>query len=302
MTVLESRPLKPGEEVLWMSLGASVASGRLDSDDIAVALGREDERSFLMALDGRRCVGRMRGRFLNPRLYYVRELLASEGAGPEAVASSLCAYLADSFSRDGTEILAWDRPEDMATNRALEAAGFVVGRRKVFVERDLGGYESPHNDRLDYRTLAELGEERFLEIMTMAASGDPFENPSERDARSDFRELVEYAGDKFDPTWWRVGYLDGSPVGVVLPQEFADREGEGSLFYVGVLPSHRGHGHGKTLHAAGLEFLARNGLEHYVGSTDSRNMPMLAIFSGNGCRRTGTQLFYKALRKGRRQA
>jgi hypothetical protein len=51
------------------------------------------------------------------------------------------------------------------------------------------------------------------------------------------------------------------------------------------------------LHAAGLEFLARNGIQHYVGSTDSRNMPMLAVFAANGCRSTGSQLFYKALRK-----
>lgn len=299
--MLESRPLKKGEELLWISLGSFVTSGRLDSDDVSVALGRDDPRSFLIALDGSRCVGRLRGRFLNPRLYFVRELIASEGAGPSAVAESLCGFLAQSFATDGTEILAWDRPEDYETNRSMEAAGFVVGRRKVFVERDLVGYESPYENRLTYKTLAELGEERFLELMTEASKGDPFEDMTGRDPRSDFRELVDYAGDKFDPTWWRAGYLRGAPMGVVLPQEFADRDGEGSLFYVGVLPDHRGHGHGKRLHAAGLEFLARNGIGHYVGSTDSRNMPMLAIFAANDCRSTGSQLFYKALRKGARK-
>lgn len=283
-----------------MSLKPSVASGRLDSDDVGVALGREDPRSFLVSVNGARCTGRLRGKFLNPRLYFVRELLASNDVRPDDVASSLCSYLARSFAEDGTEILAWDRAADRATNRALEAAGFVVGRRKVFVERSLSGYTSPHEDTLEYRTLAELGEERFLEIMTEAARGDPFEDMSERDARSDFRELVKYAGDRFDPTWWRIAFQGGEPVGVVLPQAFADRDAEGSLFYVGVLPDRRGHGFGKVLHGAGLEFLARNGIERYVGSTDGRNAPMIAIFNANGCRRTGTQLFYKALRRGQR--
>ncbi len=296
----ESRPLKRGEELLWMSLKASVASGRLDSDDVGVAIGREDPRSFLIALDGARCAGRLRGKFLNPRLYFVRELLASDDAEFDDVASSLCTVLSDSFAEDGTEILAWDRAADHATNRALEAAGFVVGRRKVFVERGLSGYESPHEDVLEYRTLAELGEERFLEIMTEAARGDPFEDVTERDPRGDFRELVDYAGDRFDPTWWRAAFQDGKPVGVVLPQAFADREAEGSLFYVGVFPDRRGRGFGKMLHAAGLEFLARNGIERYVGSTDSRNTPMIAVFTANGCSRTGTQLFYKALRRSER--
>ncbi|MFH1502579.1 MAG: GNAT family N-acetyltransferase [Candidatus Eisenbacteria bacterium] len=291
-----TRTLKRGEEPLWMSLKPSVASGRLDSDDVGVALGRDEARAFLIALEGARCVGRLRGKFLNPRLYLIRELLVSDDGDFDEVAVSLCAFLADSFADDGTEVFAWDRESDRAKNAALEAAGFVVAKRKVFVERDLRDYESPHEDVLEYRTLAELGEERFMEIMTEAAKGDPFEDVTERDPRSDFRELVDHAGDRFDPTWWRVAFLGGKPLGVVLPQAFPDRESEGSLFYVGVLPDRRGHGFGKVLHGAGLEFMARNGLERYVGSTDSRNLPMLAVFAANGCSPTGTQLFYKALR------
>jgi RimJ/RimL family protein N-acetyltransferase len=289
--------LRKGEEAVWMSLGASVASGRLDSDDITVALGREDERSFLVAFEGRRCVGRLRGRFLNPRLYYVADVTASESADFDDVARSLAAFLARSFSEDGTEILAWDRRGARPVNRALEWAGFVVGRRKVFVERDLPDYVSPYEDTLEYRSLAQLGDERFLEIMTEASTGDPFEDMSERDPWNDFRELKDYAGRKFDPTWWQVAFRDGIPVGVVLPQEFADRDEEGTLFYVGVVPAERGHGYGKLLHAAGLSFLARSGVSHYVGSTDTRNVPMLRVFDANGCRVTGTQLFYKALKK-----
>jgi RimJ/RimL family protein N-acetyltransferase len=298
-TLLEARPLKRGEEPLWTSLKPSVASVRLDSDDIGVALGREDARSFLVAMDGTRCLGRLRGKFLNPKLYFISEILVSDDDLDE-VASSLCAFLADSFAADGTEILSSDNPKNRSKNLSLEAAGFVIGRSKAFVERNLEGYRSPSEDVLEYRSLAEIGEDRFIEIMTEAAKGDPFEDVTERDPKEDFRELVEYAGERFDPTWWQVAFLDGEPVGVVLPQAFADEEGEGSLFYVGVLPRHRGHGFGRALHAAGLAFLSNHRIEHYIGSTDTRNAPMVAIFVANGCTRTGTQFFYKALRKSER--
>ncbi|MBD3347578.1 MAG: GNAT family N-acetyltransferase [Candidatus Eisenbacteria bacterium] len=284
-----------------MSLGDTVASGRIDSRAVTVALGREDDRSFLVSLEGPRCVGRLRGRFLNPRLYFVEELTVADSAGADEVADSLAAFLADSFCEDGTEILAWDRPEARPVNRALESAGFVVGRSKVFVERDIADYASPYDDPLEYRSLASLGDERFLEIMTEASRGDPFEDMSERDPRADFRELRDYAGRKFDPTWWRVAFRGGTPVGVILPQEFADRDGEGTLFYVGVVPSERGHGYGKMLHATGLSFLSRKGITRYAGSTDTRNSPMLRVFEANGCRITGTQLFYKALKKNLRK-
>ena len=137
--------------------------------------------------------------------------------------------------------------------------------------------------------------------MTEAARGDPFEDVTKRDPRRDFRDLIAYAGEKFDPTWWRAAFLDGRPIGVVLAQAVAGSDREGSLFYVGVVADYRGRGLGRTLHAGGLEFLARGGIVRYVGSTDSRNIPMLTIFAVNGCRQTGTQLFYKPLR-GREEA
>jgi len=295
--VIEVRPLRKNEESVWLSLGGEVASGRLDSNAFTAALGREDERAFLLAFDGIRCVGRLRGRFLNPRLYYVADVTVPEPAGFREVASSLAAFLSNSFAEDDTEVLAWDREASRPVNSALESAGFVVGRRKVFVERDLSDHAPRSKHELEFRSLAKLGEDRFLEIMTEASTGDPFEESSDRDPRGEFRELRDYAGKKFDPTWWSVAYAGGRPIGVLLPQEFADRDGEGTLFYVAVLPAERGHGYGRLLHAEGLAFLARNGITHYVGSTDTRNTPMLRVFEANGCRVTGTQLFYKALKR-----
>jgi len=229
----------------------------------------------------------------------VREITAVEDDDVDAdtVRLALGAYLALEFVSDGTEILGWDKPEAEEINDCLRRSGFVVGKEKAFVKKDVDGYSSPYEDPFSYRTLAEIGDDRFIKIMVEAAIGDPFENPTASDPKEEFQELIDYAGSRFDPTWWRVAYLDDTPVGVVLPQEFDDREHEGSIFYVGIRPEFRGHGFGKILHAGGLAFLAEHGVTRYIGSTDTRNHPMMRVFETSGCTRTGTQLFYKALRR-----
>jgi ribosomal protein S18 acetylase RimI-like enzyme len=129
--------------------------------------------------------------------------------------------------------------------------------------------------------------------MAEAAEGDPFEDVEGRDHDADFQELVDMAGERYDPESWFVALIEGEVVGVLLPQVFPDAESEGTLFYVAVLPQFRGRGFGRALHASGLSMLAGRGAEKYVGSTDMRNEPMLRIFEANGCLRTTTQFFYK---------
>jgi GNAT superfamily N-acetyltransferase len=296
MESIDVRSLRGDDEALWLSLDPPESGGD-EPENLAAALAREDPCCFLLARCGEECVARLRGRFLNDGLFFIREIRASERVEFADAAGAFAAFLLRSFSEDRTEILAWDRDESRPTNEALETAGFVVGREKVFVEKDIAGYRSPYEDRCAYRTLAEVGEERFIEIMTEASLGDPFEDVTKRDPRRDFRDLIAYAGEKFDPTWWRAAFAGGRPVGIVLPQALSGSVREGSLFYVGVVTDYRGRGLGRILHAGGLEFLADRGITRYVGSTDNRNLPMLTVFAVNGCRQTGTQLFYKPLRR-----
>jgi RimJ/RimL family protein N-acetyltransferase len=286
--------------MLWLEVRPPAGDQNEELDKfVETFAGKKDDdpRSHLLTFEGARCVGRLGGTFLNPKLYFVREITAAEDVDADTVALALGAYLAREFFRDGVEILTWDKPEAEAINDCLRRSGFVVDKEKAFVKKNVQGFTSPHEDPFSYRTLAEIGDDRFIEIMVEAATGDPFEDPDSTDPREEFQELVDYAGNRFDPTWWRVAYLDDRPVGIVLPQEFDDREHEGSLFYVGVLPEFRGRGFGKILHAGGLAFLAQHGVTDYIGSTDTRNHPMMRVFEANGCNRTGTQLFYKALRK-----
>ena len=109
---------------------------------------------------------------------------------------------------------------------------------------------------------------------------------------SNVAELIEYAGELLDRNLWRVALLDGEPIGVVLPQTFGGEPEEGSVFYVAILPEHRGRGLGRKLHRAGLALLAGAGVQRYVGSTDVRNEAMARVFAGNGCEISTTQLFF----------
>lgn len=299
MSSIEVRPLRPGQEKVWLGIDLSAGEVQASLPDLTERVRRErtDERSFLLAFDGPRCVGRLEGTFLNPTLYFVREIYSTDGPHAPGIEEALCAYLRASFVRDRVSVLTWNVPESEPINSALRRSGFEVRRRKVFVERSIAGYESPYEDAFTYRSLDVVGRERFVRIMAEASEGDPFEDSAERDVDREFQELVEYAGKRFDATWWMTAKLGRDTVGVVLPQVFPKRDDEGTLFYVGVRPGFRGRGYGKVLHAAGLEFLSRHGVAKYVGSTDERNAPMLSVFRANGCARTGTQLFLEAARE-----
>lgn len=298
MKTIDVHPLEYGEESAWLDVEAGSAPSTDDAERIRAILaetGTAGGRRLLLAVEGGHPVGRLEGAFLNPRLYFIRELLTSERADQRAVGAALLSYLNPSFAADEVEVLSWDRTDAVHINAALESAGFVVKKEKIFVEKSLEGLKAFREDPFAYRSLSEIGRDRFLGVMAPASEGDPFEDAAARDPRTEFRELVSLAGEAFDPTWWRVAYLDRDPIGVVLPQIFSNRKSEGTLFYVAVLPEFRGRGYGRVLHASGLAFLAARGVTRYIGSTDARNYPMIAVFKANECEQTGRQLFYRAL-------
>lgn len=294
MGELEVRELRSGEESLWLGFDTE---GEPEKIALFRSLFEErssrDPRSFLVALDGPRAAGRLKGLFLSDKLYFVQELHCAEGLPCSVVEDALTRFLGESFSGEGIGILSWDRTKSTEINAALERAGFEVEKRKAFVARDLKGDLPRPGTHFAFRTLAEAGKDEFLLVMTEAAAGDPFEDMAGRDPEDDFRELKAAAGDRFDPASWMLAQVGDDVVGVVLPQEFPRSDREGTLFYVAVLPVFRGRGYGPALHASGLSMLAERGVTRYVGSTDTRNGPMLRVFEANGCPQTGTQLFYR---------
>lgn len=249
-------------------------------------------RVTLTAFDDSGDVARLEGEFVMSTLFQARRGEIGGGTrAPEAWAA-FAMHLADAFEARGGEVLVWEGAEQDRWCAALEGAGFRRARRKAFVTRELTSDLPVASLALRLRSLGEVGERAFLERMIEASQGDPYEDRegSHRDYVREWAELIEHAGERFDPAGWYLVDDDAGPVGVLLPQ--ADDDATGTLSYIGVVPSRRGHGLGRELHATGLSLLAGRGKTRYIGSTDLRNAPMLRVFERNGCRVKGTQAYY----------
>lgn len=301
MKTFNTRELTAVDEPLWHKLDREMRREGDPSESELLAAFRErfeekssaDPRTFLLALDGDRTAGRLEGVFIDKTTYLVLEMSCAEGFPCSPVEDALIGHLAPSFKRDGIGVFSSDRQKNVEINKALERAGFKIEKKKAFVARSLEGELPEPAIEFTFQTLFDVGKVEFLRVMTEAAEGDPFEDVAKQDPEADFDELVEMAGSKFDPACWMMALIEGEAVGVVLPQEFADSEGEGTLFYVAVVPRFRGRGYGRALHATGLAMLAARGVMRYIGSTDTRNEPMLRVFEANGCPQSATQLVYR---------
>jgi GNAT superfamily N-acetyltransferase len=294
------RELRAGEESLWFRLddegerdGATEPNRSREFRDLFEKASERDPRTFVIALEGQRPVGRLRGVFVDRGTYIVTEMRTAEGVPCSVIEDALIAHLASTFSRDGVTVLSNDRPRNSEINSALERAGFEIEKTKAYVGRSLDGELPDPGVGFTFQPLAVVGRKEFVRVMAAAAEGDPFEEMEGRDPDADFQELVELAGDLFDESSWFLAAVGGKTVGVVLPQAFPDNDSQGTLFYVAILPVFRGRGYGRALHAAGLSLLAGRGVTDYVGSTDTRNAPMLRVFERNECPRTTTQLFFR---------
>ncbi|MCC7136796.1 MAG: GNAT family N-acetyltransferase [Planctomycetes bacterium] len=236
--------------------------------------------------------GRLEGRRYPGGLVVVDRLVVEAGAAPSDVVRALADALAQGLVAREAEVLVVEREELAPLAVALPAAGLRVRRRKVFVERELSTVRPASEAAFTTRSLADVGEAAFLERLTLASEGDPFEAREgvPRDVEREWRDLVASAGPRLDPSRWWLADDAAGPVGVVLPQRV--NATTGTLSYVGVLPARRGRGMGRALHAFGLGCLAAGGLVRYVGSTDVRNAAMRRVFAVNDCPVRGTESYW----------
>jgi len=232
-------------------------------------------------------VAELRLHVLGPSLLLAR-LRVETGTDSQAVARAFARTVTERWGRGGVEVLVEEKPSAAAWLEALEWTGWAVVRRKAFVARGLEDELPAAPTELRFTSLAEAGEPEFIARLTMASEGDAFQEDGP-DPQREWQELVQYAGDRFAPADWFLVDDDHGAVGILLPQAYDDSEG--SIFYLGVVPSRRRQGLGRALHAAGLHELARRGLTRYVGSTDLRNTAMRLVFERNGCPVEMRQLF-----------
>lgn len=88
--------------------------------------------------------------------------------------------------------------------------------------------------------------------------------------------------------WWRLAYHpDGDLVGVVMPTR---NPNSATIWYVGVVPEHRGHRYSDDLVTEALHIFTEVGEPMVNDATDAGNAPMAASFARVGYRVVGRRI------------
>lgn len=211
--------------------------------------------------------------------------------GHEAAARHLLRTAQAAVTGDGTPVqylrfVPGDWRDDPAVRRGVDRLVGLVEEQgaRPFVERlrfqwEPGTPVPEPGGRLSFRPVA--GREELVGLMTEILDGT-LDAHSLRDLRTMTpREaaLEQYDSEMEKYTtprdWWRVGVLDGEPVGFVIA---ARNSYNAIIAYIGVRPAHRGRGHVDALLAEGTRILAGTGAPRIRATTDVGNAPMAAAF------------------------
>jgi ribosomal protein S18 acetylase RimI-like enzyme len=176
-------------------------------------------------------------------------------------------------------------PHPEAHNRLAEACGMTLLLDKLGVWWEDDGTPTDVPERLDYRTLADIGADAYADVMGRCQEGTIDRNdryywggcgPEDWG-----RVMVSSASDE-DAGMWLVGCIGTEPVGYVAVTAV---KGWGStITHVGVLPHRRGNGYIHDLLAAGTAAAQRAGIRSMLSDADVLNEPMLAAFRRAGHR------------------
>lgn len=170
-------------------------------------------------------------------------------------------------------------------HEALLGAGFELTVERLLLEWRAGSDVPEDPGRLSYRPARDLDPAEVLDVLVRISHGsldydtrlEVATSGAEHEARWMYDDLMNRRG---KPDWFVIGYLDGSPVGLVAPDDH-------SIAYIGVVPEHRGHGYVNDLLARGTRTLAEAGVERVVAATDVGNTPTAAAFLRAGYSETG---------------
>lgn len=188
-------------------------------------------------------------------------------------------------------------PHAAERSALCEMIGLPLAQRK---ERFLLAPDAPTPPDVDpgllWRSLADVGEERFLDAMERVSIGGL---DMLNEAAIAERGMGSFAGDFLavlralddHPAWWELAYDGtGALVGLIVPQRFTPDDG--AINYIGVVPEMRGRGYVDILLSRGVRRLRENGVGRVIGDTDSRNAPMASAFLRAGFGEAGSRLVH----------
>ncbi|MEV3858845.1 GNAT family N-acetyltransferase [Streptomyces sp. NPDC050095] len=167
----------------------------------------------------------------------------------------------------------------------LRLAGFSLARDGRRFRRAAGGELPPQDDRLTWRSLAELGRGPFLALLaeTLPTSADAHfaAGVARHGARGAAEEvLADMEAFAYEPHWWEIGHApDGTPAALSLP---ARNPSVAVIGLVAVAPAHRGNGYATAVVARGTKVLVEAGAQEIRGDCDRANTAMSKAFARAG--------------------
>jgi hypothetical protein len=168
---------------------------------------------------------------------------------------------------------------------ALEQAGMSLFQEKHSYHWDDPGVDVLVPDRLDFRTIDEVGEEAFAGIIGRSGEGTLDRNDlwyrDETGPDNWGRVFLTYLADEHRDGWLvgvdrngeGVGFVSVSDMGPGEPTEW-DRLPCATIPMMGVVPEHRGNGYVNDLLAAGTAAAQRKGFVAMLDTVDTLNKPM----------------------------
>ncbi len=147
--------------------------------------------------------------------------------------------------------------------------------------------------RLTFRPVQSIGKETFSGLVA-AVMADALDRSDRKEvatieASEAARQFLSEASEWFDfqADWWQVASgRQGQLVGFVLPVlirgEEKDGLGDGTFYYLGVLPGHRGNGYIIDLLIQSTAILDEIGIWRIYSDTDVHNAPMIRAFQAAG--------------------
>lgn len=165
--------------------------------------------------------------------------------------------------------------------------GFSVARDGCRFLWQAGEPLPAQDERLHWRSLAELGEEPFVDLLSdsFADTRDSIflaeiaEHGRRGAAERTVADMLEM---DHQPDWYEIGYdAQDRPVALSMP---ARNPSAAVIGLVGVATAGRGHGYATAVVARGTHVLATNGATEIRGDCDASNIAMFKAFHRAGYR------------------
>lgn len=178
---------------------------------------------------------------------------------------------------------------DYEPRRALlEEAGFRLFQEKAGYAWHAGEKLPARSSRLTFRTLREVGQDAFIEVLSLGPAGTLDRNDRYyyelTGPRGWATVMMGFCGPG-DESTWKVGFdAQGGAAGYVMLSSF-DEGQTATIAHIGVAPEQRGRGYVDDLLAEATHDAVARGFRAILSDADVLNAPMGAAFERAGHRR-----------------